>query len=92
VCEQPAQPWSLADMARVAHVTPRHLARLFSSHVGSTPRAYVESVRHALAARAVQSGQPAKQALAGAGIAGDRQWRRMRQRAATPANRKPAGR
>ena len=84
VCEQPAHSWSLADMARVAHVTPRHLTRLFTSHVGSTPRAYVEGVRHALAARAVQSGQPAKQALAGAGIAGDRQWRRMRQRAESP--------
>lgn len=84
VCEQPAHSWSLADMARVAHVTPRHLTRLFSSHVGSTPRAYVEGVRHALAARAVQSGQPAKQALAGVGIAGDRQWRRMRQRVASP--------
>jgi transcriptional regulator GlxA family with amidase domain len=82
VCEQPAAAWSLADMAGVAHVTPRHLARLFASHVGATPRAYVEGVRHALAARAVQSGQPTKQVLAHAGIGGDRQWRRMRQRVA----------
>ena len=82
VCEQPAAAWSLADMAGVAHVTPRHLSRLFAGHVGSTPRAYVESVRHALAERAVQDGQAPKQALATAGIAGDRQWRRMRQRAA----------
>ncbi len=82
VCGQPAATWSLADMAGVAHVTPRHLSRLFADHVGSTPRAYVEGVRRALAERAVQGGQPTKQALSAAGIGGDRQWRRIRQRAA----------
>jgi transcriptional regulator GlxA family with amidase domain len=78
VCEQPAAAWSLAAMARVAHVTPRHLGRLFTEHVGTTPHAYVGRVRTALAARAIQAGRPAKQALADAGIAGDRQWRRLR--------------
>lgn len=82
VCEQPARAWSLAELAEVAHVTPRHLGRLFAEHVGHTPRAYVESIRHAMAARALEAGQPLKQALADAGIGGDRQWRRMRQRAA----------
>lgn len=79
VCEQPAQAWSLADMARVAHVTPRHLARLFATHVGRTPHDYVQGIRHAVAERALQQGQATKQALATAGIAGDRQWRRLRQ-------------
>jgi transcriptional regulator GlxA family with amidase domain len=88
VCEQPAADWSLQRLAAVAHVTPRHLARLFGEHVGRSPRQYVESVRVALAERALQGGQATKQAIAAAGIAGDRQWRRMRARrgdAAPPA-------
>jgi hypothetical protein len=50
--------------------------------VGRSPRQYVESVRVALAERALQGGQVTKQAIAAAGIAGDRQWRRMRARRA----------
>lgn len=80
VCEQPAADWSLQRLAAVAHVTPRHLARLFGEHVGRSPRQYVESVRVALAERALQGGQATKQAIAAAGIAGDGQWRRMRAR------------
>jgi hypothetical protein len=45
----------------------------------------VEAVRVALAQRALASGQPLKRALADAGFAGDRQWRRSRGRAAVPA-------
>lgn len=82
VCEKPGRSWSLADMAAVAHVTSRHLTRLFADHVGATPRAYVEGIRHALTHQALQQGQPIKQALAHAGIGGDRQWRRVRQRQA----------
>jgi len=80
VCEEPAADWSLQRMAALAHVTPRHLTRLFAEHVGRSPRQYVESVRLALAERALQGGQAPKQAIAAVGIAGDRQWRRMRAR------------
>jgi transcriptional regulator GlxA family with amidase domain len=82
VSERPQAGWSLAEMARVAHVTPRHLSRLFATHVGDTPRHWLEGVRRALADRALQGGRPVQQALVDAGIAGDRQWRRMRRRAA----------
>jgi transcriptional regulator GlxA family with amidase domain len=85
VCEQPQADWSLQAMARVAHVTPRHLARLFREHVGHTPREYVEGVRVAIVEQALNDGRPAKQAIAAAGIGSDRQWRRVRSRlAATP--------
>jgi transcriptional regulator GlxA family with amidase domain len=80
VCESPAHAWSLEAMAAVAHVTPRHLARLFGQHVGRTPREYVEGVGAALAQCAIDAGQPAKQAIAAAGIGGARQWRRVRHR------------
>mgnify|MGYP000981575722 FL=1 len=80
VCERPAEDWSLERLAEVAHVTPRHLGRLFNEHVGRSPREYVAGVRLALAEQAVQAGQAPKQAIAAAGIAGDRQWRRLRAR------------
>jgi transcriptional regulator GlxA family with amidase domain len=80
VCQQPAAAWSLAQMAAVAHVTPRHLSRLFGQHVGHSPREYVEAVRVALARRAIEAGRPAKHALAEAGFQGARQWRRVRSR------------
>ena len=80
VCKQPAAAWSLQALAEVAHVTPRHLSRLFSQHVGRSPREYVAAVRVALAGRAIAAGQARKQAIAAAGIAGDRQWRRLRAR------------
>jgi AraC-like DNA-binding protein len=80
VCEQPAADWSLQQLAAVAHVTPRHLSRLFAQHVGASPRQFVESVRAALTERALDAGRGPKQALAEAGIHGGRQWRRIRQR------------
>ena len=80
VCEQPAADWSLQQLAAVAHVTPRHLSRLFAQHVGASPRQFVEGVRAALTERAMDAGRGPKQALAEAGIHGGRQWRRIRQR------------
>jgi transcriptional regulator GlxA family with amidase domain len=80
VSDQPTQAWSLDAMAAVAHVTPRHLARLFAAHVGRTPRAYVEGIRVAHANDAIERGAAANQAAGDAGFAGDRQWRRARQR------------
>jgi transcriptional regulator GlxA family with amidase domain len=79
--DDPARAWPLDAMAAVAHVTPRHLTRLFATHVGRTPRAYVEAIRVAHAHDAIERGAAPKQALGAAGFAGDRQWRRARQRA-----------
>jgi transcriptional regulator GlxA family with amidase domain len=84
VCERPDADWSLQALASVAHVTPRHLTRLFREHVGDSPRAYVEAVRFAVVERALRAGRPAKQAIAAAGIGSDRQWRRVRSRLAAP--------
>jgi transcriptional regulator GlxA family with amidase domain len=82
VSDHPSQDWSLQALADVAHVTPRHLSRLFDAHVGSTPRDYVQGVRVAMAERALADGHAVKHALAQAGIGGARQWRRLRARAA----------
>lgn len=81
VTETPADDWSLQRLADVAHVTPRHLSRLFEQHVGCSPRRYVQSIRTAVAQQAIAAGQPVKQAIGRAGFASDRQWRRARHQA-----------
>jgi transcriptional regulator GlxA family with amidase domain len=83
VLEAPGEDWSLERMAALAHVTPRHLARLFREHAGVTPREHVEQVRLALAQDARKTGLQTKQAVAIAGFRSDRQWRRARNRAAS---------
>jgi transcriptional regulator GlxA family with amidase domain len=81
VCERPADEWTAQALAGVAHVSTRHLTRLFIEHVGVSPRTYVEQVRMALLQHALGRGLPAKQAAAQAGFGTDRQCRRARLRA-----------
>lgn len=80
VCERPADDWSLESLAGVAHVTPRHLSRLFREHAGLSPREYVEQVRSALAQQALQQGASVNAASELAGFSSPRQWRRARSR------------
>jgi transcriptional regulator GlxA family with amidase domain len=81
VNQTPGQAWTAETLAELAHVTPRHLTRLFREHTGLSPRDYVEHVRVALAQQALRRGASATQAAEWAGFASDRQWRRARQRA-----------
>ncbi|WP_411084583.1 GlxA family transcriptional regulator [Streptomyces sp. cmx-18-6] len=39
------EPLTLVDLAGHAHVSDRHLTRIFKSELGTTPHAYIESVR-----------------------------------------------
>ena len=93
VCERPRDDWDVPALAEVAHVTPRHLARLFKDHAGISPRDYVEQVRRGLAEQALARGLSTTQALDLAGFGTDRQWRRARarQRSAAPALSGDAG-
>ncbi len=72
----PAQAWPLAALAQVAHVTPRHLGRLFQQHAGLSPRDYVAQVRAALVEESLAAGLPLSAALAQAGLNSARAWRR----------------
>jgi transcriptional regulator GlxA family with amidase domain len=81
VCDAPAAPWDSTRMAAVAHVTERHLARLFRLHAGVSPRGYVEGVRAALAGQALAQGQAERQAVALAGFSSARQMRQALERA-----------
>lgn len=76
----PGAAWSAEALAAVAHVSPRHLGRLFHTHCGLSPRDYVAQVRLALAQQAQAGGAGVGQAAALAGFSSDRQWRRARQR------------
>jgi len=80
VCEHPGRDWDVPALAAVAHVTPRHLARLFKDHAGISPRDYVEHIRSGLAEQAIARGLPTSQAVQIAGFGTDRQFRRARAR------------
>ena len=80
VCEHPAREWDVPALAAVAHVTPRHLARLFKDHAGVSPRDYVERIRNGLAEQAIARGLSTAKAVEIAGFGTDRQFRRARAR------------
>jgi transcriptional regulator GlxA family with amidase domain len=91
VCADPAQDWTVQRLADVAHVTTRHLARLFRDHVGLSPRAYVEHVRAAIARHALERGATSNKAAALAGFGTTRRLRRAIVRRSR-ADRAPAAR
>ena len=82
VCAAPATDWTAERLAAAAHVTPRHLARLFSEHVQLSPRAYVEHVRHGLAQHALAGGASNADAAQLAGFDSTRQLRQALNRRA----------
>jgi transcriptional regulator GlxA family with amidase domain len=91
VLEAPGEDWSMDRLAALAHVTPRHLTRLFQEHAGLSPREHVEQVRLSLAREARQAGLSVQQAVALAGFSSERQWRRAQARhAAAPGPADPA--
>jgi transcriptional regulator GlxA family with amidase domain len=76
VCAAPGTDWTAQRLAATAHVTARHLARLFHTHVQLSPRAYVEHVRRGLAQHALAGGASSADA---ARLAGFDNTRRLRQ-------------
>lgn len=81
----PTRDWSADALAEVAHVTPRHLGRLFQQHAGLSPRDYVAQVRLALVDAALASDLPRGQAVAQAGFSSVRAWQRACATAAASA-------
>jgi transcriptional regulator GlxA family with amidase domain len=90
VLEAPGEDWTLERLAALAHVTPRHLARLFQEHAGLSPREHVELVRLTLAQEARRAGLSVQQAVSLAGFSSERQWRRAQARRPA-ADPEPAG-
>ena len=76
VCERPGEDWTLASLADAAHVTTRHLLRLFAEHAAVSPMTYVEKIRLERARQALSGGASVTRAAEHAGFASDLQLRR----------------
>ena len=76
----PQSAWSLPEVAAKAHVSPRHLSRLFQQHLGISVRDYLEQLRLALAEQCLLQGQGVEQAALAAGFSSPRQFYRARHR------------
>jgi len=75
-------------MAARAHVTPRHLSRLFAEHAGISPLNYLQTIRLERAEQALARGASPSDAALAAGFSSDQQLRRTR-RARTGASDAP---
>lgn len=76
VCERPDAEWTLESLADAAHVTSRHLLRLFAEHATVSPMVYVEKIRLERARQALQRGASVTRAAEVAGFSSDLQLRR----------------
>ncbi len=76
VCEQPQSAWTLDTLADAAHVTSRHLLRLFADHAAVSPMTYVEKIRLERARQALSHGASVARAAESAGFTSDLQLRR----------------
>lgn len=76
----PEHDWSLDALAQRAHVSARHLTRLFRQHLGISVREYHEQLRLGIARQRQQQGEAAEKAALAAGFSSARQLRRARQR------------
>ncbi|QGH61467.1 GlxA family transcriptional regulator [Serratia proteamaculans] len=77
---EPEAEWSVPLVAEKAHVSSRHLARLFRSHIGISVREYHEQLRLAVAQQRLQQGYGLEKAALAAGFSSGRQLRRAQQR------------
>ncbi len=77
-------------MAALASTTPRTFNRLFTTHAGITPQAYVRGIRLALARTALDAGSTLMQAAEGAGFSSDLQLRQAWSALGAPGS--PCGR
>lgn len=49
VAQDPAHDWTVEELADRSHTSPRHLGRLFRTHAGISPLAYIRKIRTAAA-------------------------------------------
>jgi len=76
VSARPTKPWNMAALAAVAHVTERHLLRLFGEHAGVSPLHYLETIRLEHARQSLRQGCSVTRAADSAGFSSDLQLRR----------------
>jgi len=76
VSASPEHDWDMAALADAAHVTQRHLLRLFGEHAGVSPLHYLEKIRLERARQTLQRGASVTRAAEAAGFSSDLQLRR----------------
>jgi transcriptional regulator GlxA family with amidase domain len=76
VSERPTDDWDMASLSGVAHVTERHLQRLFAEHAGVSPLHYLERIRLEHARQSLARGASVTRAAEAAGFSSDLQLRR----------------
>ena len=78
--------WSMAALAAVAHVSERHLLRLFDDHAGLSPLQYLQGIRLERARQSLERGANVTRAAEAAGFRSGLQLRRAwgRQWGGTP--------
>lgn len=76
ISARPAGSWDMAALAAVAHVTERHLLRLFGEHAGVSPLQYLQKIRLEHARQSLQRGASVTRAAELAGFSSDLQLRR----------------
>jgi transcriptional regulator GlxA family with amidase domain len=76
VSARPEHEWDMAALADAAHVTQRHLLRLFGEHAGVSPLHYLEKIRLERARQSLQRGASVTRAAEAAGFSSDLQLRR----------------
>ena len=83
---EPERDWDMAALGAVAHVTQRHLLRLFIDHAGISPLQYLQTIRLERARQSIERGSNVTQAAAFAGFSSGLQLRRAwsRQWGGTP--------
>ncbi|CAM3679181.1 helix-turn-helix domain-containing protein [Rahnella bruchi] len=77
---EPESAWQVEDVAARAHISGRHLTRLFRQHLGISVRDYHEQLRIAVAQQRLQQGSGIEKAALAAGFSSARQFRRAQER------------
>lgn len=78
IAYDPARAWTMTDLAHAAHVSARHLSRLFAEHAGTTVLAYQQRLRVASAHQLLEhSDLNIERVAEAAGFASARDFRRV---------------
>ena len=72
----PGRDWDMAAMARLGHVTERHLLRLFLRHAGVSPLQFLQAIRLERARQSLEHGASVMSAAEAAGFSSGLQLRR----------------
>ncbi|EPJ55280.1 MAG: hypothetical protein OFPI_04360 [Osedax symbiont Rs2] len=74
----PSRDWSIAELAKVSHCSPRHLTRLFKQHTDISCKGYIQKLRMSLAQQLLQNRQlSVEQVALQVGFNDVRQFRRI---------------